>query len=261
MKLIRSRLCSCRITCVLLSLSCYNRMASRVLLATLAVPIPVSLSNTEKYMELDENARDKAKRLSNLLSLQSIPTRKSLITDLVCIPTTPPPPPQRNWTLIVKVVNVLKRKQTSIISRELIHAYCRLYQVRSSNPSPNPTPIPALNKGLLLKHTSIFLALVYVNFIERKKVLIKGFWEWKFNNILTVLLHKVSGKGIGSVLGISKGMTCGYRRIPKVTAPVTIGISSPEGPQLLGSSYFWVVVTFGQLKYVSNPFQETHWMR
>ena len=66
-------------------------MASRVLLATLAVPIPVSLSNTEKYMELDENARDKAKRLANLLSLQSIPTRKSLITDLVCIPTTLPP--------------------------------------------------------------------------------------------------------------------------------------------------------------------------
>ena len=52
-----------------------------------------------------------------------------------------------------------------------------------------------------------------------------------------------------------------YRRIPKVTAPVTFEISSPKGPQLSGSSYFRVAVTFGQLKYVSNPFEETHWMR
>ena len=38
-----------------------------------------------------------------------------------------------------------------------------------------------------------------------------------------------------------------YRNIPKVTAPVTFGISSPKGPQLSGSSYFQVAVTFGQL--------------
>ena len=50
----------------------------------------------------------------------------------------------------------------------------------------------------------------------------------------------------------------GYRRIPKVTAPITFRISSPEGSQLSGSSYFQVPITFGQLKYVSNPFQETH---
>ena len=29
-----------------------------------------------------------------------------------------------------------------------------------------------------------------------------------------------------------------YRRVPKVTAPVTFGISSPKGPQPSGSSYF-----------------------
>ena len=49
-----------------------------------------------------------------------------------------------------------------------------------------------------------------------------------------------------------------YYRILKVTGPITFGISSPKGPQLLGSSYFQVAVTFGQLKYASNPFQETH---
>ena len=29
--------------------------------------------------------------------------------------------------------------------------------------------------------------------------------------------------------------------------PITFGISSPKGPQLLSSSYFQVAVTFGQL--------------
>ena len=58
-------------------------MASRVLLATLAIPIPVSLSETEKHLELDENAREKSRRLANLLGLQSIPTRAALINDMV----------------------------------------------------------------------------------------------------------------------------------------------------------------------------------
>ena len=36
-----------------------------------------------------------------------------------------------------------------------------------------------------------------------------------------------------------------YRRVPKVTAPVTFGISRPERPQLSGGRYFRVAVTFG----------------
>ena len=36
-----------------------------------------------------------------------------------------------------------------------------------------------------------------------------------------------------------------YRRVPKVAAPVTFGISRPEGPQLSGGRYFRVAVTFG----------------
>lgn len=58
-------------------------MSSRVMLATLAIPIPVSLSETEKHLELDEIAREKARRLANLLGLQNIPTRASLINDMV----------------------------------------------------------------------------------------------------------------------------------------------------------------------------------
>ena len=47
-----------------------------------------------------------------------------------------------------------------------------------------------------------------------------------------------------------------YHRIPKVTAPITFGISSPKGQQLLGSSYFRVAVTFGQLKFVRKKLIE-----
>lgn len=60
-------------------------MASRVMLATLAIPIPVSLSETEKHLELDEIAREKSRRLAGLLGLQTIPTRASLINDMVRI--------------------------------------------------------------------------------------------------------------------------------------------------------------------------------
>ena len=55
------------------------------MLATLAIPIPVSLSETEKHLELDEIAREKSRRLAGLLGLQSIPTRTSLINDMVGI--------------------------------------------------------------------------------------------------------------------------------------------------------------------------------
>ena len=58
-------------------------MASRVLLATLAVAIPVSLSETEKHLEYDEIVREKSRRLANLLGLQNIPTRASLVNDMV----------------------------------------------------------------------------------------------------------------------------------------------------------------------------------
>ena len=43
-----------------------------------------------------------------------------------------------------------------------------------------------------------------------------------------------------------------YRRIPKVTAPVTFGFSRPKEPLLSGSRYFRVAVTFGWLKNACN---------
>lgn len=59
------------------------RISSHVLLSTLAIPIPVALSDTEKYIELDEAAREKKRRLAALLGSQTIPTRETLIQDMV----------------------------------------------------------------------------------------------------------------------------------------------------------------------------------
>ena len=48
------------------------------------------------------------------------------------------------------------------------------------------------------------------------------------------------------VRGWSPGGThLGYRKVPKVAAPVTFGISRPEGLQLSGGRYFRVAITFG----------------
>lgn len=57
------------------------RLASRVMCATLAVPIP----HNEDQLLQDDNAMEKKKRLANLLGLQSPPTRANLVKDLVCL--------------------------------------------------------------------------------------------------------------------------------------------------------------------------------
>ena len=45
-------------------------------------------------------------------------------------------------------------------------------------------------------------------------------------------------------------LTIKYRRIPKVTAPVTFGFSRQKVPSLSGGCYLREAVTFGWLKYV-----------
>ena len=66
-----------------LLLSC--RQASRVLCATLAIPLPNSggrLSN-DQLLDLDDSGIEKQKRLAALLSLTNLPSRQSLVRDLV----------------------------------------------------------------------------------------------------------------------------------------------------------------------------------
>ncbi|XP_015928347.1 eukaryotic translation initiation factor 3 subunit A [Parasteatoda tepidariorum] len=60
------------------------KMASRVVLATLAVPMPPIRSDIDRLVETDENVIDKNHRLlSTLLGLPNPPTRALLIKDLV----------------------------------------------------------------------------------------------------------------------------------------------------------------------------------
>lgn len=57
------------------------RLASRVLCATLAIPL--SGSRSDQLLDFEDNSVEKQKRLMNLLSLPSLPTRQSLVKDLV----------------------------------------------------------------------------------------------------------------------------------------------------------------------------------
>jgi translation initiation factor 3 subunit A len=67
----------------MISLEFFCRMASRVLCATLAIPIPASRNAIDQLLESDEQAVDKQRRLAQLLMLQNPPKRTALIKDLV----------------------------------------------------------------------------------------------------------------------------------------------------------------------------------
>ncbi len=57
------------------------RMASRVLVACLAVPVPSQHPDFDKFIETDRTPQEKMARLAVLLSLQQPPTRQSLLRD------------------------------------------------------------------------------------------------------------------------------------------------------------------------------------
>ena len=59
------------------------RTASQVLLATLAIPIAPVPSETDRFLEVDDTGRDKARRLAGLLRMSSPPSRASLMKDMV----------------------------------------------------------------------------------------------------------------------------------------------------------------------------------
>lgn len=60
-----------------------SRISSKVLLSTLSVPVAAGKSELETYLNHDDTAHEKAKRLSGLLGLQSIPSRQFLIKEMV----------------------------------------------------------------------------------------------------------------------------------------------------------------------------------
>jgi len=59
-----------------------QRLASRVLCATLAIPIPPSRNQIDKVLEMDDSTAEKQRRLAVLLGLQNPPTRAQLVKDL-----------------------------------------------------------------------------------------------------------------------------------------------------------------------------------
>jgi len=54
-----------------------------VLCATLAIPLPAYRNQTDQLLDLDESGVEKQKRLASLLSLPNLPTRQTLVRDLV----------------------------------------------------------------------------------------------------------------------------------------------------------------------------------
>lgn len=58
-------------------------MFYRVLIATLAIPLPSAHPEFDRFIETDKSPLEKAQRLAVLLGLQQPPTRASLLRDLV----------------------------------------------------------------------------------------------------------------------------------------------------------------------------------
>jgi len=59
-----------------------TKISTRLLLATLAIPIPPNRSTIDECLDQDDITQEKLKRLSSLLNLQQPPTRLSLVRDL-----------------------------------------------------------------------------------------------------------------------------------------------------------------------------------
>lgn len=62
---------------------CVFRMACRVLIATLSIPLPSAHPEFDRFIETDKSPLEKAQRLAILLGLLQPPTRASLLKDIV----------------------------------------------------------------------------------------------------------------------------------------------------------------------------------
>lgn len=60
-----------------------QRLSSRVLCATLAIPLPAARNQTDQLLDLDDSGVEKQKRLAALLSLNTLPTRQTLVKEMV----------------------------------------------------------------------------------------------------------------------------------------------------------------------------------
>lgn len=70
---------------MLFSPSCFHRMASRVLLATLSVPICPPRNDIGDMLDMGNTAVDNERKLAKMLGLQTPPNRAQLANDLVSL--------------------------------------------------------------------------------------------------------------------------------------------------------------------------------
>lgn len=70
-------------TKIVLALFLIFRMSTKVLLATLSIPITPERTDIARLLDMDGIIVEKHRRLATLLGLQSPPTRQSLINDMV----------------------------------------------------------------------------------------------------------------------------------------------------------------------------------
>lgn len=60
-----------------------SRLSTKALLSILSIPLPTPRTQIDEHLETEETINEKQKRLTSLLSLQQIPTRTSLIRDMI----------------------------------------------------------------------------------------------------------------------------------------------------------------------------------
>ncbi|CAF0947652.1 unnamed protein product [Adineta ricciae] len=60
-----------------------SRLSTKALLSILSIPLPTPRTQIDEHLETEETTNEKQKRLTSLLSLQQIPTRASLIRDMI----------------------------------------------------------------------------------------------------------------------------------------------------------------------------------
>ena len=59
------------------------RLSTKALLSILSIPLPTPRTQIDEHIETEDTINEKQKRLTSLLSLQQIPTRTSLIRDMI----------------------------------------------------------------------------------------------------------------------------------------------------------------------------------
>jgi len=60
-----------------------SRLSTKALLSILSIPLPTPRTQIDEHLETEATINEKQKRLTSLLSLQQIPTRASLIRDMI----------------------------------------------------------------------------------------------------------------------------------------------------------------------------------